>query len=214
MDMIDEARMADDGCTQEPRDLPSDVLAPWAAKAMMKDADHIVSMIRDMEESSAGEDWYDAKRLAIRNTLLEWYDIGYGTAFEHAHDGTDWEYLRSMTPEQIHQAALDDPDNPPLTPEQLAKMRPAAEWEPLRTHLREARERGRLELSEYLPVERPLTREELEAAIDQYGFAMAIVGKWGGRHKDERAWQEMLAAKADAERTIAVLLDWIPWGGT
>lgn len=68
------------------------------------------------------------------------------------------------------------------------------------------------ELSDYLPVTRPLTREELEAAIDQYGFAMAIVGKWGGRHKDERAWQEMLAAKADAERTIAVLLDWIPWG--
>ena len=59
-------------------------------------------------------------------------------------DETDWEYLRSMTPEQIHQAALDDSDNPPLTPEQLAKMRPAAEWEPLRTHLREARERGRL----------------------------------------------------------------------
>ena len=47
------------------------------------------------------------------------------------HDGgeveppgeTDWAYLAAMTGEEAHQNALDDPDNPPLTPEQLARFR-------------------------------------------------------------------------------------------
>ncbi len=36
---------------------------------------------------------------------------------------TDWEYLRSMTDEEAHANALADPDNPPLTKKQLARMR-------------------------------------------------------------------------------------------
>lgn len=36
---------------------------------------------------------------------------------------TDWAYLAAMTDEEAHQNALDDPDNPPLTPEQLARFR-------------------------------------------------------------------------------------------
>jgi putative transcriptional regulator len=36
---------------------------------------------------------------------------------------TDWAYLRAMTDEEAHANALADPDNPPLTKEQLAKMR-------------------------------------------------------------------------------------------
>jgi putative transcriptional regulator len=36
---------------------------------------------------------------------------------------TDWAYLRTMTDEEAHANALADPDNPPLTKEQLAKMR-------------------------------------------------------------------------------------------
>ena len=36
---------------------------------------------------------------------------------------TDWARLGAMTEDEIHQNALDDPDNPPLTPERLAKMR-------------------------------------------------------------------------------------------
>lgn len=35
---------------------------------------------------------------------------------------TDWEYLRNMTDEEAYQNALDDPDNPPLTEEQLSRM--------------------------------------------------------------------------------------------
>jgi len=37
-------------------------------------------------------------------------------------DRTDWAALRAMTDEEIHAAALSDPDNPPLTPERRAKM--------------------------------------------------------------------------------------------
>jgi putative transcriptional regulator len=36
---------------------------------------------------------------------------------------TDWAYLDAMTDEEAHQNALDDPDNPPLTKDQLARMR-------------------------------------------------------------------------------------------
>ena len=37
--------------------------------------------------------------------------------------GTDWARVLAMTEEELHQNALDDPDNPPLTDEQLARMR-------------------------------------------------------------------------------------------
>ena len=36
---------------------------------------------------------------------------------------TDWARFDAMTDEEAYQNALDDPDNPPLTPERLARMR-------------------------------------------------------------------------------------------
>jgi putative transcriptional regulator len=36
---------------------------------------------------------------------------------------TDWARLEAMTEEEIEANALADPDNPPLTPEELARMR-------------------------------------------------------------------------------------------
>jgi hypothetical protein len=39
--------------------------------------------------------------------------------------GTDWARLKAMTEEEIEANALADPDNPPMTPEELARMRPA-----------------------------------------------------------------------------------------
>lgn len=36
---------------------------------------------------------------------------------------TDWAFLRAMTGEEAHRKALADPDNPPLTREQLSRMR-------------------------------------------------------------------------------------------
>lgn len=38
-------------------------------------------------------------------------------------DATDWDRFDAITDEQAYQNALDDPDNPPLTPERLAKWR-------------------------------------------------------------------------------------------
>jgi putative transcriptional regulator len=35
----------------------------------------------------------------------------------------EWDRLDAMTEEELHQNALDDPDNPPLTDEQLTRMR-------------------------------------------------------------------------------------------
>jgi putative transcriptional regulator len=54
-----------------------------------------------------------------------------GTIVEVLPDGatrpfpeeTDWERLRAMTDEEVHAAALADPDAQPLTPERLATMR-------------------------------------------------------------------------------------------
>ena len=37
---------------------------------------------------------------------------------------TNWARLEAMTEEEIEANALSDPDNPPLTPEELARMRP------------------------------------------------------------------------------------------
>ena len=54
-----------------------------------------------------------------------------GTLEQILPDGTtrplegksDWSRVDAMTDEEAYQNALDDPDNPPLTPERLAKMR-------------------------------------------------------------------------------------------
>ena len=37
---------------------------------------------------------------------------------------TDWERLRNMTEEEIEANALSDPDNPPMTEEELARLEP------------------------------------------------------------------------------------------
>jgi putative transcriptional regulator len=44
--------------------------------------------------------------------------------------------LHAMTDEEITAAALSDPDNPPMTPEQLARLRPPAKVRKLRMTLR------------------------------------------------------------------------------
>ena len=40
-------------------------------------------------------------------------------------DETDWAKVMAMTDEEIHARALADPDAQPMTPEELARMRPA-----------------------------------------------------------------------------------------
>ena len=41
-----------------------------------------------------------------------------------ALDAVDWAKIDAMTDEEIEAAARSDPDNPPLTDEELAQMRP------------------------------------------------------------------------------------------
>jgi hypothetical protein len=43
---------------------------------------------------------------------------------KHLKGDTDWERVNSMTDEEIHQAALDDPDAQPLTPYELTRFKP------------------------------------------------------------------------------------------
>ena len=43
---------------------------------------------------------------------------------ERALDAVDWAKIDAMIDEEIEAAARSDPDNPPLTDEELAQMRP------------------------------------------------------------------------------------------
>jgi putative transcriptional regulator len=53
----------------------------------------------------------------------------------------DWQRLDGLTDDEITAAALTDPDNPPLTPEQLAMMRRPSLARRVRGKLRMTRER-------------------------------------------------------------------------
>jgi putative transcriptional regulator len=46
-----------------------------------------------------------------------------GTTRPHKAPKTDWARFDAMTDEEVEAAARSDPDNPPLTPEQLKRMR-------------------------------------------------------------------------------------------
>lgn len=49
--------------------------------------------------------------------------------------GTDWQRLAAMTEEEIEANAAGDPDNPPLTPEELARMRTVPDPKQIRRRL-------------------------------------------------------------------------------
>jgi putative transcriptional regulator len=51
-------------------------------------------------------------------------------------DETDWAALDAMTDEEVHAAALADPDAQPLTEEQLARMKPFSPAKRVRMKLR------------------------------------------------------------------------------
>lgn len=60
-----------------------------------------------------------------------------GTEHEYRYPqgGTDWARIEAMTDEEALQNALNDPDNPPLTDEQLARMRRAPNPREIRQNL-------------------------------------------------------------------------------
>jgi putative transcriptional regulator len=48
---------------------------------------------------------------------------------------SDWARVDAMTDEELHRNALEDPDNPPLTEEQLARARRVPNVQAIRTRL-------------------------------------------------------------------------------
>ncbi len=79
------------------------------------------------------------------NDIVKARRLPDGTMVEELADGstrpledrTDWARLAAMTEEEIEANALADPDNPPLTDEELARLRPVP-------HPRRIRERLQL----------------------------------------------------------------------
>jgi putative transcriptional regulator len=66
-------------------------------------------------------------------TIVEVLPDGSTRAFESR---TDWARLEAMTEEEIEANALSDPDNPPLTDEELARMRPVPNARCIRERLK------------------------------------------------------------------------------
>ena len=60
---------------------------------------------------------------------------GRGADVSFSTGKTDWARVLAMTEEELHQNALNDPDNPPLTDEQLARMRRVPNPQEIREHL-------------------------------------------------------------------------------
>jgi len=71
-------------------------------------------------------------------------------------DAFDWDRLDAMTDEEIHAAALSDPDALPLTEEQLAQMKPVSPAKRVRMKLR-------------------LTQEEF---AKRYGIPLSTLRDW------------------------------------
>jgi putative transcriptional regulator len=86
------------------------------------------------------------------NDIVRVRKLPDGTFLQEMPDGTtrpyvsptktNWARLEAMTEEEIEANARSDPDNPPLTPEELARMRPFP-------HPRRIRERLKLTQEEF-----------------------------------------------------------------
>ena len=55
---------------------------------------------------------------------------------------TDWQRLEAMSEEEIEANARADPDNPPLSPDELARMRPVPNPKQIRQRLRMTQEQS------------------------------------------------------------------------
>ena len=82
---------------------------------------------------------------------------------------TDWERFDALTEEEVTAAALSDPDNPPLTDEELAEMRPV----PIPPKIREELGMTPLEFAKAfdLPLDAVLTWEAYGTVIDLTAIA-------------------------------------------
>lgn len=98
---------------------------------------------------------------------------------------TDWAYLETMTGEEAHQRALADPDNPPLTPEQLSRMRRVPNPQEIREAL-------------------GLTQREFAR---RYEIALGTLRDWeqGARRPDSAAKAYLRVIQQDPDAVLAAL---------
>ncbi len=109
-------------------------------------------------------------------------DPGIEHRYQYPQGGTDWARIEAMTDEEAHQNALNDPDNPPLTDEQLARMRRVPDPREIRQNL-------------------GLTQREFAR---QFELALGNVRDWeqGARRPDStaRAYLRVIQHSPDAVR--------------
>ena len=100
-------------------------------------------------------------------------------------DRTDWTRLAAMTEEEIEANALADPDNPPLTPDELARMRRVPDPAAIRARL-------------------GLTQEQFAA---QFGLSLSDLREWeqGQRWIDTNSITLLRIIERDPDIVRAVL---------
>jgi putative transcriptional regulator len=107
-----------------------------------------------------------------------------GTEDVQRRGETDWTRIEALTGEQALQNAVADPDNPPLTDEQLARMRRVPNPQEIRQRL-------------------GLTQREFAT---QFQIALGTLRDWeqGARRPDSaaKAYLRVIAAAPDAVRRI------------
>ncbi len=84
---------------------------------------------------------FSNRKARLLRPLPPWQNLtnGAGIMKKHAKkasDTFDWSRADAMTDEQIHAAALADPDAQPLTEEQVRQMKPVSRVKLLRIRLR------------------------------------------------------------------------------
>ena len=108
-------------------------------------------------------------------------------------DKTDWEALRKLSDEEIERRARSDPDNPPLSDEELADMRRVSEVRRVRRKL-------------------GMTQEEF---AETYGLSLATVRDWEqGRTEPDHASKTLLKLIARIPEQIEAALAAKPGSGT
>ena len=100
-------------------------------------------------------------------------------------DTTDWTRVLAMTDDEIEANAAADPDNPPLSPADLARLRPAAGPREIRLRLR-------------------LTQEEFAA---RFGVPLELVRDWerGARQPDAAARTLLRVIDRDPDAVVRAL---------
>ncbi len=112
-----------------------------------------------------------------------------GTTRPFPPDETNWAALRAMTDEEIEAAALADPDNPPLTPERQAHLRPVPQVKVMRRALH-------------------LTQEEFAA---RFCIPLGTLRDWEqGKSEPDQAARAYLAVIARDPEAVRRALDAAP----